>query len=115
MNPFNLNHEEELKRMIRNDHPKITLNPAISERLNYHFMLKSPMRKVHSNSFAGFFTGFFSLKGIALKTGIAAVVFSMFLFQNKLSENSSVILGDTCINQIQWVDTNYMYKDTCSY
>jgi hypothetical protein len=115
MNTFNLNNDEEFKRIIRNDNPKISPDPAISERLNYHFLLKSPMQKIYSNSFAGFFIWLLSFKNIALKIGIAAVLFSLFLFQNQITDNPSTILGDTTSNQIQLVDTNYIYKDTCRY
>ncbi|HEX2936552.1 MAG TPA: hypothetical protein VHO72_14445 [Bacteroidales bacterium] len=110
---FNLNSNEELKEVLRNDNPPIVPNPAIAERLNYHFLLKSPARKVHSNSFAGFAAWIFSAKSLALKAGLAVVFSSVILFKSQLNNNTSIISADTCLTKTQLVDTNYVFRDTC--
>jgi hypothetical protein len=113
MRTFNLNSNEELKNVLRNDNPPIVPNPAIAERLNYHFLLKSPVRKVHSNSFVGFAAWIFSAKSLALKAGLAVVLSSVILFKSQLSNNTSIISADTCLTKTQLVDTNYVFRDTC--
>ncbi len=113
MSAFNLNHEE-LKSILKNDNPGIAPDPAIAERLNYHFLLKSPGRKVQRNSFIGFAVWLFSVKSLALKTGVAVVFSSILLFKSELSNNVSIISPDTCVMKIQLVDTNYVFRDTCS-
>lgn len=113
MSAFNLNSNDELKNILRNDNPPIAPDPAIAERLNYHFLLKSPARKVHSNSFAGFAAWIFSVKSLALKTAIAVVFSSALFFKSELNNNSYIISADTCVMKNQLVDTNYVFKDTC--
>lgn len=113
MRTFNLNNNEELKNVLRNDNPPIVPDPAIAERLNYHFLLKSPAQKVHSNSFVGFAAWIFSAKSLALKTSLAVVFSSIILFKSQLNNSTSIISADTCMMKTQLVDTNYVYRDTC--
>lgn len=113
MATFNLNSNEELKNVLSKDNPPIVPDPAITERLHYHFLLKSPARKVHSNSFVGFAAWIFSAKSLVLKAGLAVVFSSVILLKSQLSNNTSIISADTCITKNQLVDTNYVYRDTC--
>lgn len=113
MRTFNLNNNEELKNVLRKDNPSLTPDPAIAERLNYHFLIKSPARKVQSNSFLGFAAWIFSAKSLALKTAFAVIFSGVILFKSQLNNNASFISSDTCIMKNQLVDTNYIYRDTC--
>jgi hypothetical protein len=113
MSSFNLNNDEELKKILKKDNPPLQADPAIAERLNYHFLIKSPMQKVHSNSFAGFTLWLFSFKSIAIKTCIAVIFSSVLLFKSEFNERSSIIAEDTCVMKNQLPDTNYVFRDTC--
>lgn len=59
-------------------------DPAIEDRLMYSFMLKSVASKPRQNSFAGFFGWIFSVKSLALKTGLVSAILFFSLMNNQI-------------------------------
>ena len=109
----NLN-EKFFRHLITNDPLKMEADKSIEQRINYAFMLQSPARKIHANSFDSFFSFLISFKQLGLKTAFATVLLFCFLYAgNFQSHNSSIQLADSCKVKSLVVDSNYMAKDTC--
>lgn len=106
--------DDLFRKAVNHDSPGIEPDAAISERLNYYYTLKQPIRKLHANSFIGVVIWLFSLKNMGFKAGFVSLGLVYFLFFGNI-KNSSEVPGASDNNQIQslLVDSSYMAKDTC--
>lgn len=102
------------RRSITTDNPDIKPNKGIEERLNYHFLLKQPRQRVHTNSFTGMFFWLFSLKSLGFKASLVSACLLYFLFIGNINEQrQNEQFTDTCQVSKTAVDTFYMSKDSC--
>lgn len=105
--------EIDLKELIQKDAIGQPDN-KVADRLNYAFMLKSSQLKVRQNSFTGFFGWFFSLKGMGVKTAIAAVLLAFVMLKPQMSMTPGTIspLDSLSINQSSVVDSTLFQADS---
>ena len=106
--------ENLLRNALLSDVPGISPDKAIAERLNYHFLLTHPFRRVYLNSFAGMFSWIFSLKNFGFKASLASALLAYMLLFGNIKNNSdgSKFTDGYQINTLA-VDTNFTFKDTC--
>ena len=101
------------RKAVQHDNPGIEPNTAIAERLNYHYTLKQPTRKLYANSFAGMFVWLLSFKNIGIKASFLSICLAYFLFVGNIKTGSGIPeLSDTCQVHQLFVDTAFMVKDT---
>ena len=98
-----------LKKLIQQDQAGDPA-PEVKQRLDNAFMLKSSGYAVRQNSFSGFFSWIFSLKGLGIKTTMAAVIIS-FLCVNQnvdINDRQAVPFDTTFVEQSLQLDSSLL-------
>jgi hypothetical protein len=94
--------------MIRNDKLNFKANPAIEQRLMYHFQLKAASSKPKMNNILPLISTIFSKKVISLKIGLAAlfIIIAVGFMQIQapkemtiLTDTASLHLSDDTLNK----------------
>jgi hypothetical protein len=113
MNTKNSHHNDPFRSIIQKDNPEICPNPATQERLNYYFRLQHSKQKVYSNNFLSFFSWVLSGESLILKTGLVFFIAAFFVIKSPITQDSSILTGDSCTTNAVLVDTNAFVRDTC--
>lgn len=102
----------ELKDIIKNDSIGRP-SSRVEDHLNYLYLLKSSLHKIHQNSFSGFFRWIFSAKGMGVKTAIAGILLAFVMLKPQMSMTPGSIppLDSLSINQTSVVDSTLFQAD----
>jgi hypothetical protein len=107
------NMDDILRSSLQNDKLEVCPNPAIEQRVQYHYLLKNSSARVRSNSFVGFASWIFSLQGLGIKTSLAVICMVVMLFGGSFHQSSNRnLLTDTSLVAPALIDSNYLVKDT---
>lgn len=110
--------DKEISSFFEKDAKNITPDVAVSERLEYAFMVKSRNYKTMQNSFLGIFAWLFSWSQWPVKAVMASGILLLSIFNIKIIDNQNMFPAqDTTFNMFQQnIDSSGMspfFADTC--